>query len=175
MLILWWYLWPFHPTPCFFPLKVMGNAYSISFRETQPNYKLLTHHLIYTAILSSPCPESRSGLQPQWLEQPALQGWQLSSWKMEAGSWPLTHFSKIIPPGFYQSYYNELLWRKISNSAESLKTKNNVSTKNVFCLLNLSRLKLVQGPFSCLVLRRERDWEKWEVREWKTELIRHQN
>ena len=31
-------------------LKVIGSAYSSGSKETQPNYKFLTHHLIQTAI-----------------------------------------------------------------------------------------------------------------------------
>ena len=126
--------------------------------------QLLTHRLTQTAIppILSLVPHSP---QPCWLGQPC-RGDKLilkdGCSALAAGpfshnypTWDSAH--DIIRNGFGRK--DQTVGKASRGRIHLLKTP----TENVikcFCLLNLSSLKLVQGQFSCLVLREETEWER---------------
>ena len=126
--------------------------------------QLLVHHLAQTAIppILSLVPHS-----PQlcWLGQPCrgdklilkdgCSALAAGPFRHNYPAWDSAH--DIITNGFGRK--DQTVGKASRGRIHLLRTP----TENVikrFCLLNLSSLKLVQGQFSCLVLREERDWER---------------
>ena len=154
---------PLQPYSMLSSLKVIGKVYASGSEKTQPKCSFWSITWPKQPYLPS---------FPWSLIAPSCAGWDSHagvtslSWRMDAVLWLLAHLGIIIPPGILPDIITNGFGRKDQTVGKASRGRIHLlrtPTENVikrFCLLNLSSLKLVQGQFSCLVLREERDWER---------------